>query len=100
MWLKVLLLSIGVPLALSRGVSPRESIRTSVQNDRIPFMDLEKDSSILPLVDPYDGISYRLPNTTIPLTYDIWLSTDIHRGEFGFDGQVIIRFRCVETVWF
>lgn len=88
---------MSLSLVLSSGVSPRKNIRKSTQEDRIPFMDLKEDSSILPLVDPYDGISYRLPNTTIPLTYDIWLSTDIHRGEFGFDGQVIIRFQCVET---
>lgn len=97
MWLKLLVLIIGVTLVVGGSVSPRRSIRPSFQDDRIPLMDLEDDSSILPLVDPYDGISYRLPNTTIPLTYDIWISSDIHRGEFGFDGQVTIRVQCVET---
>lgn len=93
----IVLFVIGVTLVIGGGVSPRVGIRNSFQDDHIPFMDFEDDTSILPLVDPYDGISYRLPNTTVPLAYDIWLSTDIHAGEFGFDGQVTIRFQCIET---
>lgn len=97
MWTRAALLVIGVNLVLAGGVNPRIGIRTSFQDDHIPFMDYEEDSSILPLVDPYDGISYRLPNTTVPLSYSIWLSTDIHEGDFGFDGEVTIHFQCIET---
>lgn len=60
-------------------------------------VDRDGEVSVSPLVDPYDGISYRLPNDTIPLTYDIWLSTDIHRGEFDFDGRVMIQFQVVKA---
>lgn len=97
MWSKVLLFISGVTLVIGGGVTPRIGIRTSYQDVDIPFMDFEDDTSILPLVDPYDGISYRLPNTTVPLTYDIWLATEIHQGEFGFNGEVTIRFQCIET---
>ncbi|XP_037036998.1 aminopeptidase N-like [Bradysia coprophila] len=92
----VLFLSIGITLAFGGGVNPRTGMKTSFQENHIPFMDFEDDSSILPLVDPYDGISYRLPNTTLPMSYDIWISTDIHRGDFEFNGQVTVRFRCIE----
>lgn len=97
MWLKLLLLTIGVTLVVGSGVSSRNSIRASHLESNVPFMDLEKDTSVLPLVDPHDGISYRLPNTTTPLAYNIWISTDIHLGEFGFNGQVIIRILVLET---
>lgn len=52
--------------------------------------------AVSPKADPVDGIVYRLPNDTIPLTYDIWLSTDIHLGEPAFQGRVLIRFRVAE----
>lgn len=97
MWSKLLLLIIEVTLVIGGGVTPRTGIRSSFQDEHVPFIDFKDDSSILPLVDPYDGISYRLPNTTLPLTYNIWLSTEIHQGRFGFDGQVAIRIQCIET---
>ncbi len=99
MWSKILfLLVVGVArTVLGGGVVPRTGLRTSFQDDHIPFMDYEDDSSILPLVDPYDGISYRLPNTTVPTSYDIWISTTIHAGNFEFDGKVTIGIRCIET---
>lgn len=49
------------------------------------------------LNDPVDGIAYRLPNNTIPLRYDIWLSTDIHSGNFTFEGRVTIQIQAVEN---
>lgn len=52
---------------------------------------------IAPYRDDIDGKDYRLPNNTIPLHYDVWLSTDIHRGETAFTGNVKIRIRAVEN---
>lgn len=37
--------------------------------------------------------TYRLPNTSIPLSYDITLKTDIDKGIFNFSGQVKIHVR-------
>lgn len=46
----------------------------------------------------YDGsVSYRLPNNTRPLHYDIFISTGIHIPEFEFHGVVSIRFVVLET---
>lgn len=100
MWWKVLLLlTIGVVQSTlgGGGTNPRLGRKSTFQEDRIPFTDYVDDSSILPLVDPYDGISYRLPNTTVPIFYEIWISTAIDRGVFEFDGKVTIRIRCTET---
>lgn len=41
--------------------------------------------------------SFRLPNNTEPLSYNIRLSTDIHRGDFGFQGEVTIAIRALES---
>lgn len=59
----------------------------------------EEDESDLKLVkpfaDPIDGIEYRLPNNTIPIHYDIMLSTSIHASLFSFDGLVTIRIKAL-----
>lgn len=88
MWLKLVILFIGAT-TLVAGDSPRWF-----------YDDLQEGgdiTAISPKADPYDGIVYRLPNDTLPLTYDIWLSTDIHLGEFAFDGRVTIRFRVIDV---
>lgn len=41
--------------------------------------------------------SFRLPNNTEPISYNISLSTDIHRGVFGFEGDVSINIRALEA---
>lgn len=43
------------------------------------------------------SLSYRLPNNTKPEEYDISLTTNIHTGDFNFQGKVIIKVRAVET---
>ena len=72
----------------------------ALTSPRRPWKDLQDEvefDDATPLADPYDGTSYRLPNTTVPLAYDISLSTNIHRGDFDFYGRVIIRFEVLET---
>lgn len=39
------------------------------------------------------GVSYRLPNDTFPIRYDISLTTRIDLGEFDFTGNVIIHLK-------
>lgn len=38
----------------------------------------------------FADVSYRLPNNTIPINYDITLATNVDKGNFTFDGKVII----------
>lgn len=42
------------------------------------------------------GFSYRLPNTSIPLRYDLWLKTDIEKKSFNFSGNVKIHVKILE----
>jgi aminopeptidase N len=78
-------LVISITTAAKGGEGPKK-IRWEVQDDE----DLVK-----PLADPIDGIEYRLPNNTLPLHYDIYLSTDIHIPFFSFDGIVTIRIKAL-----
>lgn len=41
--------------------------------------------------------SFRLPNNTMPLLYDLTVRSDIHRGDFIFDGLVRINVRVLEA---
>lgn len=86
MWLKLLVLFVAAASFIAAD-DPRALYERIDAGEKI---------EISPFADPDDGISYRLPNNTVPLTYDIWLSTDIHRGEFAFDGRVRIRFEVID----
>ncbi|KAH8312883.1 hypothetical protein KR044_013473, partial [Drosophila immigrans] len=44
-----------------------------------------------------DEETYRLPNNTEPISYDVVLSTHVHLGETGFNGTVIINLEVTET---
>lgn len=40
--------------------------------------------------------TYRLPNNTLPVRYDIFITTYVHKGEFKFNGIVEIKIRAIE----
>lgn len=56
-----------------------------------------KEYTVEPTAEQLNERSFRLPNNTEPISYDIRLSTDIHRGNFGFQGEVRINIRAVEA---
>lgn len=44
------------------------------------------------------GVSYRLPNNTRPISYDVDLTTHIHtQTDFNFTGKVAIRISVIES---
>lgn len=44
------------------------------------------------------NVNFRLPNNTRPISYDVHLNTNVHlQTDFGFSGQVVIRFVVLET---
>lgn len=43
-----------------------------------------------------DDISYRLPNNTIPVRYDLWVKTDVEKENFNFEGHVNIQVLAME----
>lgn len=48
-------------------------------------------SSIVEVASAEDAaISYRLPNNTLPISYTIHLTTNVHRADFTFTGSVSI----------
>lgn len=47
------------------------------------------------LTDPFDDLDYRLPNTTMPIHYDIFISTGIHQDERNFSGKVDILIEAI-----
>lgn len=59
------------------------------------FAFLEDDYSDEEIVEK--GTNYRLPNTTIPLHYDLYITTDIHRNETNYEGKVEILIEIIET---
>lgn len=44
-----------------------------------------------------DEVTLRLPNDTIPLHYELWLTTDIHVPIFEFQGRVKIDIQAIEA---
>ncbi|XP_070503360.1 aminopeptidase N-like [Chironomus tepperi] len=54
------------------------------------------DDVVIPKFTP-SALSFRLPNNTVPIHYDISLLTDIHLGNFDFFGTVTIDIRVLEA---
>ncbi|EDS27420.1 protease m1 zinc metalloprotease [Culex quinquefasciatus] len=42
--------------------------------------------------------TYRLPNTTVPTHYNLYLDTDVHLGVFEYTGNVKISIRVLEDI--
>lgn len=93
MWLNffvlVAVLTLGT-FAQSDPLTPKKLYKTKHSEEG-------NDIAVAPYTDPFDGIDYRLPNTTRPISYNIWLSTDIHRGDFTFNGVVTIQIEALEN---
>jgi aminopeptidase N len=41
--------------------------------------------------------SYRLPNNSIPLRYDLWIKSEIDEGNFDFSGRVKVHVKVLEA---
>jgi aminopeptidase N len=46
--------------------------------------------------DDEDYVTYRLPNNTRPVRYDLWVKTDVEKQDYAFSGRVKIQIRAVE----
>ena len=71
----------------------------------IPMPPIDEDS-IIPVndnemisifKDEVDGKEYRLPNNTYPINYNIQLETNVHKGDFAFNGKVRIHIKVVNA---
>lgn len=91
MWSKIFVLLVALALT-----SAQSDLLKPIKRFKATKPKAENAVVVAPFNDPFDGIDYRLPNTSWPLSYDIWLSTDIHRGEFVFDGRVTIQIEVLK----
>lgn len=76
-------LSIGSPL-----------YNDDVQIEETKYRSVRNEFDISP---NYVPTTYRLPNNSIPLSYDIFLTTDVDRGLSNFTGEVKIHIKVVEV---
>ncbi|XP_022221227.2 aminopeptidase N [Drosophila obscura] len=85
--LLVLLVATATQAAVVRSFPPFEQLQ-SLENPNLR-------AAVTPLADEDN---YRLPNETNPLHYDVYLSTNVHLGETGFNGTVSITLEILETI--
>lgn len=97
MWLKLLTLSCFTVATFAS--FPTGKWRNYVGSGQLDEdVNLEKTAKVSRLVDPIDGISYRLPNNTNPLHYSVSLLTEIHDSIFKFSGRVQIKIGAMEAL--
>lgn len=56
-----------------------------------------RQSSIVAAQNDASPFTFRLPNNTRPIAYDIHLTTNVHLNEFPFSGQVAITLTATEA---
>ncbi|KAL7021704.1 hypothetical protein ACKWTF_011988 [Chironomus riparius] len=89
MWLKYILL-INIFLIYYASAGPK------VKPSRFNEEDFNFDDVVISKFN-LSSLSFRLPNNTVPIHYDVSLLTDIHLGNFDFFGTVTIDIRVVEA---
>lgn len=58
----------------------------------------ERSAQVVQAFQDPSNVSYRLPNNTRPISYDVHLTTNIHlQTDFNFTGKVAIRFVVLEA---
>lgn len=85
MWLKAYVLFLAFKLSFA-AIGPRKLYAAETKNELVTSF-----------TDPFDDLNYRLPNNTKPLRYNLWMTTDVHRGEKRFLGRVKIQIEALET---
>lgn len=92
MWLKVAInvfLLTNLSLASPLSGLYNNDVEISESKYRVVGSELE--------ISPrYEPTTYRLPNNSIPLHYDLFITTDIDKGLFDFVGVVKIHIRIVD----
>lgn len=92
MWLKIAL-NIFLFTNLSFGSPLNGLYNNDVEIEESKYKIVENELEITPKFVP---ITYRLPNNSIPLHYDLFITTDIDRGLFDFTGTVKIHIQIVD----
>lgn len=78
-------------LSLCLVVLVAASVQAAVVREFPPFEQFQRlenpNQRVVPLAD---DLNYRLPNETVPVEYDITLTTNVHTGDTHFTGVVAI----------
>ncbi|KAJ6597318.1 Aminopeptidase N [Pseudolycoriella hygida] len=91
MWFGVALTILSLIIcALGNPLSELHNSDVEIVESKYKFV--EKALEISPRFEP---TTYRLPNNSIPLNYDLVITTDIDKGLFDFSGVVKIHIRIV-----
>lgn len=95
LYLKMRLLAVNIFLLITSSIgSPLSGLyNNDVEIEEIKFKTFESESSIVPAFVP---TTYRLPNNSIPLSYDLRLTTDIDKAVFNFTGAVKIHIKIID----
>lgn len=98
---KILILFAAISFATAAPMDQLKQNSTITQRDQ---QSLKQQYEILMThvgapenVDHTNTRTYRLPNNTIPLHYDISLRTNVHIRDFSFDGNTRINIRVLEA---
>lgn len=93
MWFKVALtILFAITLSLASPFNELHNDNGDVYEAKYKL--IETASDIAPAFVP---TTYRLPNNSIPVSYDLRLTTDIDKGLFNFTGNVKIHIKIVEA---
>lgn len=81
-----------------KGITEALKFRKFVENNLGTSKNLREDYEALTApADKFDNSDFRLPNNTRPTHYDLHVSTEIHSGNFTFEGVVRINVTVVEA---
>jgi aminopeptidase N len=89
----ILLITFSISSALPNPLKDQQPSTVGNGED----VDVKLKTSVLDDDDTPPATTYRLPNDTRPVRYDLWLKTDVDKAEFGFEGRVKIHVRAVEA---
>lgn len=77
------------------------SVKSYSSDDLVSKIDenikIEESNSLIKDVNNEQSLNYRLPNNSIPTKYDLWISTDVHKGSLNFNGNVKIHVKIIEA---
>ncbi|XP_034486438.1 aminopeptidase N [Drosophila innubila] len=89
-WL--LLLILGLASAQARLIHPQDVDLVQVESK-----GYQQFSNIETRADDNSDYNYRLPNNTVPVSYNVELWTEVHTGKREFQGKVIIDLQVIEA---
>lgn len=97
MWLKVAAsIFLLISLSIASPLSQLHNNDVDVSIEEVKYKLVENNESLI-ISPSYVPTTYRLPNNSIPLSYDLMLTTDVDKGLSNFTGAVKIHIKIVDV---